>query len=442
MVQTSPRPVGSTRHPAAPHRQHPMFGFSGILVALIVASNLGLPLPGAHLAVDALLVTVGFDLTRAVRRSGKQDQWLWHFLLTTAARILVPLAMALGLVALYWVWQGQLDESMVAALLGGASLTLNVLAYSDQANATAIEHLWLICTIGQFAIVLPVLVAGSRRHFGPERRTAALIGLAAGVAICRLGLLLTATANPDMVAISTITRLDGLLIGAAIGVCPLSAMRHRIPLQVASAGFACLMLVLLLAPSQHDMPVLAIGVLSPAAVALAALVTTASAVGGSQSALANILDIHLLRWLGERAVSFYIWHSLFGFSMENSGFATGQAMQEWPGASVFVVRLVFSLAAAAASHRYLVVPAVAVAEELLRRRTPRRPRPQPDLEPHRPAIRVAPRRPVNRGPGGYSSPNMRAMPLHLSTNLPAQWSTGGPIPLRTLTSRPPSVFGH
>jgi peptidoglycan/LPS O-acetylase OafA/YrhL len=419
-----------------------MFGFSGILVALIVAASLGLPLPGAHLAVDALLVTVGFDLTRAVRRSGKQDQWLWHFWLTTAARILVPLFMALGLVALYWTWQGQLDESKVAALLGGASLTLNVLAYSDQATAMAIEHLWLICTIGQFAIVLPVLVAGSRRHFGPERRTAALIGLAAGVAICRLGLLLTATADPDMIAISTITRLDGLLIGAAIGVCPFTTMRRRIPLQFASAAFACLMLVLLLAPSQNDAPVLAIGVLSPAAVALAALVTTASAVGGSQSALANILDIHLLRWLGERALSFYIWHSLFGFSLEDNGFATGQAMQEWPGASVFVVRLVFSLAAAAASQRYLVVPAVAVAEELVHRMTPRQPPPPPDPEPYRPPTRVAPRRPINRGPGGYSSPNVRTLPIHLPTRLSTQLSTATPIPLRSLTSRPPSVFGH
>lgn len=364
MVQTSSRSTVSARHPSTPQRKQPSLGLAGLAVGLVVASDLGLPLPGGYLAIDILLVAIGFELARRVRRSDKRERGVQHFRLTTLARIMAPLGLALGLMAGYWGWQGQLDEAKVGELVGSGGLVLNFLTIYGQAGSMALEHLWLIAVIGQFVILLPALMAFGRRYASRDRRAAALVGLAIGVAICRFGLLLTGAAATESIAINTVTRLDGLLLGAAIGICPLASLRGRIPVDLAAPAFAGLLLLTVIAPAQATMPVVTLGLLTPLAIALAALVVVSQAIGSPSKALANTLDNQLLRWLGERAFSIYIWHSLFGFTLHVDQLGTTQDMQDWPGAAVFVVRLVFSLAAAAVSHRYLEVPAMAVAEEL------------------------------------------------------------------------------
>ncbi len=426
MVQPSPRSSVSTRHPAVPQRQQPMLGLAGLAVGIVVTANLGLPVTGGSLAVDVLLVAIGFQLARGLRRSGTQRHWLQHFWLTTLARLMAPLLLSLGLMAAYWGWRGQLDSARVQELAGAGGFVLNIMTILGRADTMALEHLWLVAMIGQFILAFPLLVAASRRYLDPDRRAAALLGLAAVVAISRTWFLLAGTPASESIAINTLTRVDGLLVGAAIGLCPLATLRRRVPIHLAPGAFVGMLLLWIVAPNPSSMPIITLGVLTPVAIAFAGVIASAQAAGNPSRSLAEVLDNNVLRWLGERAFSIYIWHSLFGFTLSVDQLGASEGMEDWPGLAVFVIRLVFSLAAAAVSHRYLEVPAMEVMDELV----------------------DEPNDPPRSGRGGFGRPNRRA--ARIADDRPGRYAmptTGAafmPIPVvasrRTLTSRPPSVF--
>lgn len=360
MAQTIPRsvaavtgvPSNSTR---ARHRRpnHRLAGLTGIAIVVLTAGNLGLPLSGGYLAMDVLMVCIGFETARTLRCHADQKQRLKRYWLNEVGPMIAPVLLAVGLSTLQWSLYGELDQPQIRAILGGLTMTLNLFVVFGGADFAAIEHLWAIGVIAQFLVVAPVLVWGGRRYLNANNRAAALLGAAAGVAICRLSFLLTGGVGESSIAVNTLTRADALLVGLVIGVAPLGTLRRRLPANLAAPAFAMLLLLFISAPDQDDMPRVALGLMVTAAVALSALVAAWIAMGGLEGALSKTLDNLVLQWLGHRAISIYVWHQLFGLTISAEGLGVIEQTHEWPGTWVFVARVVFSLAAAATSHRYL-----------------------------------------------------------------------------------------
>ncbi len=397
-MERRPPPNGQPPQPRRARSQRRLQGLIGLAILVLMASNLGLPLSGGYVAVDVLLVTIGFDVARSIER-GTDRHWLKQFWLCTLGRIAAPLAVALAMVALYWSWHDQLDEPKIRAILGAVTMTPNFFTIFGGADFPAISHLWVVGIVMQFTLLAPVLVAGFRRSLRPDRRASALLGVAAGLALSRLGFLILGIAEPASVATNTLTRLDGLLVGVAIGLAPTAVLRRRTPVAFASPAFAGLMLLFALGVDRADMPAAAIGIMVPLAVGLTGLIVAAEAIGGQQQALSATLDNLALRWLGERAVGIYIWHYLFGFAIDRDGLGSagdlgaGSDPGQWPGFSLFVVRIVFSLAAGAASYRFLELPALDAVARLMRRSAEREAAdqgPTDDADPRSDGVLVAP----------------------------------------------------
>lgn len=367
MVQQRGRLVAPTGNAASTPPNGPVVGLTGFAVLAVVATNLGLPLPGGYLAVDILFVTTGFSLARRVRRARPDPHWLKHFWLAIAARVGAPVLLAVGLIAAYAGWRTGLDEPQLRAILGAVTMTLNFFVISGGAGFMAIEHLWVVAVIMQFSLVVPFLVTAGQRYFGPDRRLSAIVGLAGGVAICRLGFLVSEAAGHESIAANTLTRVDGLLVGLAIGIAPVATLRRRVPVQSAAPAFAALLLLLLVAPDVDEFPMLGLGLLVGVVVLLTGVVVAAEATGAHRGALSATLDNQLMQWLGARAMSLYIWHHVFGVALEIEGLGPTTRLGDWPGAAAFIIRITFSLAAAATSHRYLELPAMAAADQIAER---------------------------------------------------------------------------
>jgi peptidoglycan/LPS O-acetylase OafA/YrhL len=345
--------------------------FTGFAVLVAVVGNLGLPLPGAGLAIDMWLVAVGFELARrvdpATRPAGPDGRWAKRYGLGVAAQIAAPSALAVALTALYHQTQSPLDEAATRAVLGAMTMTSNLFTIYGGANFPAIDHLWAVALIGQFALLVPLLAAWGHGRIRREQRASAIVGLAVGVAICRLGFTVTETAEHSSIALNTLTRADGLLIGAAIGVAPMAEVRRRVPPGLSAAAFAALLVLFLAAPAPSDHPEITLAFLVPLAALLAAVIVASASAGTLTGALSAILDRHILRWLGGRTIAIYVWHQIFGFALSIDLLGGADRLARWPGLALFVLRLIFTLAAAATSHRYLELPALAVARQIYRR---------------------------------------------------------------------------
>ncbi|MGH1493213.1 MAG: acyltransferase family protein [Acidimicrobiales bacterium] len=378
MVQARRRPVA----PDQPQRQfeeqlqssaRAAPGLAGFAVLVAVAANLGLPLPGGYLAIDMLLVAIGFDLARSAdpstRPTSDDGRWLKLYWLALVGRIGAPVALAVTLTAVYENSTAPLSEAMLRAVLGAMTMTLNLFTIFGGAELPAIEHFWVIGIIAQFALIAPILVTWGAKRIQRDQRASALVGLAVGVAICRLGFAAYQTAAYESIAINTFTRLDALLVGLAIGVAPTEALRRRFPPGAAAAAFAALLVLFLAAPVQTEQPTLSLGVLVPMCVALSAVILASTAAGNLTGAVSATLDNQVLRWLGARAVSLYLWHQIFAYALEIGLVGPTETLTDWPGFIIFVIRLTFSLAAAATSYRYLELPALAAAQRLSQRST-------------------------------------------------------------------------
>ncbi len=348
-------------------------GIGGFAVLVLAAANLGLPLPGGYLATDMLLVIIGYELARRVPDRDHEVHWLKHFWLGVLARMAAPLLVAVALAAAYWDLNHQLEESQLRAVLGAVTMSLNYFEIFGDAEFMAIEHLWLVAVVLQFSLAVPFLVAGARKHLDHEQRAATIIGLAAGVAICRFGFLATGAADDASIAINTFTRIDGLLVGVAIAILPADVLGRRLPPTMAAPAFGALLLLLIASPDGSNHPVIALGLVAPAAVLLTAVIVTFRFLGTTDDALSLTLDNPMLRWLGARTMSIYIWHHVFGVvfgaALQAEPLDPGQGPDQWPGLALFIMRLTFSLAAAATSYRYIELPALATASRIADRPT-------------------------------------------------------------------------
>ncbi len=213
-----------------------------------------------------------------------------------------------------------------------------------------------------------------------------IVTLVAVVMVTRLMMSLTGMTAPTTLAQLPITRFDGLLLGLGVAVAPRS-LSERLPAIAAPLALLSMLAVFVLAPQPDLRPAVSLGVLIPVVV-LATGIVVVSRTPDRNDSLSRFLGGLGPRWLGERAISIFIWHQLFGMAIDDMA-AAGLFGTEWPGASLFVTRLVFALAAGAASYRYLQLPVRSAVERLLggrRRRFEPAPAAAPSGRPGTPAF--------------------------------------------------------
>ncbi len=348
-------------------------GLTAVAVVILMAQGLGLPVTGGHLAVDVLLVCMGFRFARAVRNDADQQRRTRRFWFHQLGPIVAPVVLYVAIVAAFWAFRSGLGVSQLAAVLGGFTMTLNVFMIGSGAGFSALDHLWVVAIMVQLGVLTPLLVLGGRRVLSAERRAAVLCGVVVLVWLGRLALLTTGATDAADLAMGTLTRMDGFLLGLAIGVAPLPTLRRRLPIPLAPLAFAIMLLLFVAAPGTATTPWSTLGLMVPVAEVLAALVVAWSATGGTAGALDRTLDNKFVSWIGQRAISIFVWHQYFALVIVADGGSTTTAstpvsdVAPWPGVGVFATRLVFTLAAAVVSHRFLVVPAMTAAADFLAR---------------------------------------------------------------------------
>lgn len=214
-------------------------------------------------------------------------------------------------------------------------------------------HLWSLAIEAQFYVLWPPLLIFALRRWSP-RQIAPVVVAAALCSSLLMMLLYSPERDPSAIYYRTDTRLGGLLIGAALALVwspwarrERAATTPRVWYEVAGLGaLAALMLSCLLftasAPLLYRGGFLVVAVLT--AIAIAVLVAPQGRY------VAALLDVAVLRWLGTRSYSLYLWHwPIFVITRPRIDVAMS-------GVPVLVLRLVLAGLLAECSYRAIEQP--------------------------------------------------------------------------------------
>jgi len=277
-------------------------------------------LPGGFLGVDVFFVISGFLITtllvREHQRDGRIDlRGFW----TRRARRLLPALLVLvpSVILIARLVEGDLLVGIGRQSLGALTFTSNWLeiqAGSDYFHSTApqlLMNLWSLAVEEQFYLLWP-LVALALLRFAPSSRAraAVAVALALGSAV-----LMASHYDPALgatrVYYGTDTHLMGLMLGAALAfawAAPHRAwtstdtwQRARVP-AVAGAGVVLVALIALLDEST--------ALTFRGGILAASLATTVLVLGVVErpGPLRSVMDLPVLRWIGERSYGLYLWH--------------------------------------------------------------------------------------------------------------------------------------
>ncbi|MFC7491760.1 MULTISPECIES: acyltransferase family protein [unclassified Knoellia] len=324
----SARP-GAT-HTSAPSRSTPspsagrlpgLDGLRAVAILAVLAFHLDPRwLPGGFLGVDIFFVISGFLITtllvREHQREGRIDlRGFW----TRRARRLLPALLVLvpSVILIARLVEADLLVGIGRQSVGALSFTSNWLeirAGSDYFHSTApqlLMNLWSLAVEEQFYLLWP-LVALALLRFAPSSRARA--GVAGALALGS-AVLMASHYDPALgatrVYYGTDTHLMGLMLGAALAfawAAPHRAwtssdswQRLRVP---AVAGAGVLLVALLVLLDESTALTFRGGILA------ASVATTLLVLGVVErpGPLRSVLDLPVLRWIGERSYGLYLWH--------------------------------------------------------------------------------------------------------------------------------------
>lgn len=332
-----------------------------ILAVLLFHAHYGWA-AGGYLGVDLFFVLSGFLITRVLLSTHRSWWGYRDFLLRRAVRLVPALAVAVAGIAGVVLLTGTAAERARVLPCGATSLgyVMN-LPFAEQLECRAIWHItWSLASEQQFYLLWPLVLAGSalaaRRLLAPGGRHRLLLVAGIGalnawvLALAWQAHLLAGGAATSRIAYAPDGRSLVLLLGCALALLsagrPLrwSAARGREADAAAGAAVVVLGLCVLHGDLGRGVPALLPMVL--AGLASAVLVRAAAAPGPVTTA---VLGARPVAWLGRVSYSLYLWHEVAYRLAEMLG-----PRGAW---HVELLRFALSLAFAAASYRWVEMPA-------------------------------------------------------------------------------------
>ncbi|MDO5077062.1 acyltransferase family protein [Corynebacterium sp.] len=347
-------------------------GLRGLAVLVVVIYHFfGDLMPGGFLGVDMFFVLSGFLITSLLIReravTGKidlKDFWRRRVrrILPAAVAVLVMVTAFAGMVG------GDPAVGLVAQFFGTLLFVNNWVQVAESASYFAdsgvqiFAHYWSLAVEEQFYVIWPllfVLLTASRfvRQHIRWFVGAMLIGSFAWMLY-----LYDPAQDPTRVYYGTDTHSFGLLIGVLLALTATTTVgnpdadswpKERLPLgRIAGlVGFIALLGLIAMVMLVHDThPFTYRGGLLLASVLTAIVLTTVVLEAGPVN---KIMNLHFMRWLGERSFSLYLWHWPVIILLEQVIHNLGLTVPSW---LIGVTSLVISLPVCHWSYQWIETP--------------------------------------------------------------------------------------
>lgn len=337
-------------------------GLRAIAITAVLLYHADVPwLAGGFLGVEVFFVLSGYLLASLLlaewRATGRVDARAFWF--RRARRLLPALyvllaVMLCGAALVLPAELARLRSDSLAALTFATNwyLVFNQQSYFEAvARPSLLQHLWSLAVEEQFYLLLPLALGLllSRRRQGVALVTLLAAALASSI---WMALLYRPGVDPSRVYYGVDTRAAGLLLGTALAFVwrprPPAARTGRGWLVDATGIAALLILVWCFAYLHAYAPALYRG--GFALVGLATALLIGVVVDPRARLGTHILGRPLLRWIGRRSYSIYLWHwPVFMLTRPQLDLPIGG----WP---LLVVRLAITLLLAEASYRFVELP--------------------------------------------------------------------------------------
>lgn len=277
-------------------------------------------LPGGFLGVEVFFVVSGFLITSLLLAEyrAKNSVNLLQFWQRRARRLLPALFFLLIAVSVYALLflpdeVAALRADVVAAF---AYVTNWYLVFAEQSyfqemgRPSLLRHLWSLAVEEQFYLLWPLIFVFLLTRL-KSRAAMLLLMLGATASALLMGALYQPDVDPSRIYYGTDTRAAGLLIGAALAfvikrdTAIQVSLPRRVILDVVGVAALAALVIGALYMSEFDPFLYQGGMLLVSA--FTALVI-AAAVAPQSPLLSAVLGVGLLRWIGLRSYSLYLWH--------------------------------------------------------------------------------------------------------------------------------------
>lgn len=338
-------------------------GLRALAVTAVVLYHAGISwMPGGFLGVEVFFVVSGFLITALLiderHQSGAIS--LRNFWTRRARRLLPALYLLLLVVSVasliaYRDAAGRMGGDVIAAIFYVSNwwqIYLQESYFAQAGRPPLLQHLWSLAIEEQFYLVFPALFAFGMAKIG-RRRMAWTLGALAFASGAWMALRFKEFTDPSAIYYSTFTRASGLLLGALLAVvwAPWRT-RGRAAGSAGPAldGVGVLGLVVIVwffvRVNAFDPFIYRGGMVLLDLVCIAVIAVLVH----PASRLHALLGVGVLRWIGLRSYSIYLWHwPIFMVTRPELDLPfTG-----WP---VFVLRIGLTLGVAEVSYRYVEQP--------------------------------------------------------------------------------------